>query len=539
MSRKQSAAGLILATLCAGQFLMMLDSSVMNVSMATVAKDLDTSVTGIQTAITLYTLVMAAFMITGGKIGQIVGRSRAFAVGCVIYGAGSLTTALAPNLGILLLGWSCLEGLGAALILPSIVALVASNFGADERSRAYGLVAAAAAVAVAVGPIVGGFFTTYLSWRYVFAGEVLVVIGILLFARRIEGGVPEKKVRLDLVGTALSAAGLGLIVFGILRSGTWGFVKPKPEGPEWIGLSPTIWLILAGGLVIWLFAAWENRLIARGGEPLVDPSILRTKVLRGGLTSFFFQYFLQGGLFFAMPLFLSIALGLSAIETGVRLLPLSFTLILAAAGIPKAFPHASPRRIVRLGFLAMFAGLVILIAGLQDGAGAGVTTWPMLLAGLGMGALASQLGAITVSSVPDEQSGAVGGLQNTVTNLGISIGTALTGAIVIAALSSSFLTGVEANPAVPDRVQSQAQTKLAGGVPFLSDAELETALGEARVSPRATAAIVEENETSRLVGLRTALAVLAIFALIALFFTGGIPARQPTTAPEPEPSLSG
>jgi MFS family permease len=540
MSRKQSAAGLILATLCAGQFLMMLDSSVMNVSMATVAKDLDTSVTGIQTAITLYTLVMAAFMITGGKIGQIVGRSRAFAVGCVIYGAGSLTTALAPNLGILLLGWSCLEGLGAALILPSIVALVASNFVTDERSRAYGLVAAAAAVAVAVGPIVGGFFTTYLSWRYVFAGEVLVVIAILLLARRIEGGVPEKKVRLDLVGTALSAAGLGLIVFGILRSGTWGFVRPKPEGPEWIGLSPTIWLILAGGLVIWLFAAWENRLIARGGEPLVNPSILRTKVLRGGLTSFFFQYFLQGGLFFAMPLFLSIALGLSAIETGVRLLPLSFTLILAAAGIPKAFPHASPRRIVRLGFLAMFAGLVILIAGLQDGAGAGVTTWPMLLAGLGMGALASQLGAITVSSVPDEQSGAVGGLQNTVTNLGISIGTALTGAIVIAALSSSFLTGVEANPAVPDRVQSQAQTKLAGGVPFLSDAELETALGEAHVAPRATTAIVEENETSRLVGLRTALAVLAIFALIALFFTGTIPAR-PSTDPEPkaEPSLSG
>jgi MFS family permease len=539
MNRKQSAAGLILATLCAGQFLMMLDSSVMNVSMATVAKDLDTSVTGIQTAITLYTLVMAAFMITGGKIGQIVGRSRAFAIGCVIYGAGSLTTALAPNLGILLLGWSCLEGLGAALILPSIVALVASNFVTDERSRAYGLVAAAAAVAVAVGPIVGGTFTTYLSWRYVFAGEVLVVIGILLFARRIEGGVPEKKVRLDLVGTALSAAGLGLIVFGILRSGTWGFVRPKPEGPEWIGLSPTIWLILAGGLVIWLFAAWENRLIARGGEPLFDPSILRTKVLRGGLTSFFFQYFLQGGLFFAMPLFLSIALGLSAIETGVRLLPLSFTLILAAAGIPKAFPDASPRRIVRLGFLAMFTGLVILIAGLQDGAGAGVTTWPMLLAGLGMGALASQLGAITVSSVPDEQSGAVGGLQNTVTNLGISIGTALTGAIVIAALSSSFLSGVEANPAVPHRVQSQAQTQLAGGVPFLSDAELETALGEAHVSPRATAAIVEENETSRLVGLRTALAVLAIFALIALFFTGTIPARQSSTDPVPEPSPSG
>ena len=185
MDRKAGAgAGLILLTLCAGQFLMMLDSSVMNVSMATVAEDLDTSITGIQTAITLYTLVMAAFMVTGGKIGQILGRTRAFAIGCVIYGAGSLTTALAPNLGILLFGWSCLEGLGAALILPAIVALVGDNFPSGERPRAYGLVAAAAAVAVAVGPIVGGFFTTYLSWRYVFAGEVLVVIAILLLTRR-------------------------------------------------------------------------------------------------------------------------------------------------------------------------------------------------------------------------------------------------------------------------------------------------------------------------------------------------------------------
>ncbi|HTT94384.1 MAG TPA: MFS transporter [Solirubrobacterales bacterium] len=538
MERKASAAaGLILATLCAGQFLMMLDSSVMNVSMATVAKDLDTTVTGIQTAITLYTLVMAAFMITGGKVGQIVGRGRAFAIGCVVYGAGSLTTALAPNLGILLFGWSCLEGLGAALILPSIVALVATNFAAAERPRAYGLVAAAAAVAVAVGPIVGGLFTTYLSWRYVFAAEVLVVIAILLLARRIAGGAPERKVRLDLAGTALSAAGLGLVVFGILRSGTWGFVKAKPGGPDWLGLSPTIWLILAGGLVIWLFATWEARLVARGGEPLVDPAMLRTKILRAGLTSFFFQYFLQGGLFFAMPLFLSIALGLSAIDTGVRLLPLSATLILAAAGIPKAFPRASPRRIVRIGFLAMFAGLVVLVAGLDAGAGAGVTTWPMLLAGLGMGSLASQLGAVTVSAVPDRLSGEVGGLQNTVTNLGISVGTALTGAIVIAALSSSFLTGVTENPAVPARVQAQAGAELDGGVPFLSDAELESALDQARVPPRATAAIVEENETSRLVGLRTALSILAIFALVGLFFTGRIPTRgtggEASSAPGP------
>ncbi|MDX6594871.1 MAG: hypothetical protein QOI72_253 [Solirubrobacterales bacterium] len=536
MARKATAgaAGLILMTLCAGQFLMMLDSSVMNVSIATVAKDVGTTVTGIQTAITLYTLVMASFMITGGKIGQIIGRKRAFAIGCVIYGCGSMVTALAPSLPVLLIGWSCLEGLGAALILPAIVALVAANFGRSERPRAYGLVTAAAAIAVAVGPIIGGFFTTYLSWRYVFAGEVLIVLAILILARRIAAGEPERKVKLDLVGTAFSALGLGLIVLGVLRSGTWGFVRAKPDAPEWLGLSPVIWLILGGATVLALFVAWENRLLARGREPLVNPAILRVSALRGGLTSFFFQYFLQGGLFFAMPLFLSIALGLSAIETGVRLLPLSFTLILAAAGVPKVFPDVSPRRVVRFGFLAMFAGLVVLVAALEAGAGPEIVTWPLLLAGLGMGSLASQLGSITVSSVPDEQSGEVGGLQNTITNLGISVGTALTGAIIVAALSSSFLTGVEENPAVPAPVKSRASTELSGGIPFLSNDELETALDEAPgISSRATDAIVEENEEARLVGLRSALAILALLALVGLAFTGRIPTRQPGAATEP------
>ena len=431
---------------------------------------------------------------------------------------------------MLLIGWSGLEGLGAALILPAIVALVASNFNREERPRAYGLVTAAAAIAVAVGPIVGGLFTTYLSWRYVFAGEVLIVIAILFLARRIEAGEAERKVRLDLVGTGLSALGLALVVLGILRSGTWGLVKAKPDAPEWIGLSPVVWLILGGAVVLWLFVAWEGRLAGRGGEPLVDPAILRVPVLRGGLTSFFFQYFLQGGLFFAVPLFLSIALGLSAIETGVRILPLSFTLILAAAGIPRAFPDVSPRRVVRLGFLAMFAGLVVMVAALDAGAGPEIVTWPLLLAGLGMGSLASQLGSVTVSSVPDEQSGEVGGLQNTVTNLGISVGTALTGAIVIAALSSSFLTGVEENPAVPAPIKAQASTELSGGIPFLSDKELEAALDQAHVPPRAGDAIVEENETARLDGLRTALSVLALLALVGLAFTGRIPTRQPAAA---------
>ena len=531
------AAGIVLLTLASAQFLMTLDSSVMNVSIATVAKDVGTTVTGIQTAITFYTLVMASLMITGGKLGQILGRKRAFAIGCVIYGCGSLTTALAPNLAVLMAGWSVLEGVGAALIMPAIVALVASNFARPQRPRAYGLVASAGAIAVAAGPLIGGLFTTYLSWRWVFAGEVLVVLVILAFTRRIADTPAERGVRLDLVGTVLSALGLGLIVYGILRAGTWGFVQPKEGAPHWLGLSPVIWLILSGGVVLRLFMWWELHSIRHGRAVLVDPAMLRNRTLRGGLISFLFQYLLQAGLFFTVPLFLSVALGLSAVATGVRLLPLSLTLLLAAVGVPRLFPNASPRRVVQIGFLALFAGIVIMLALLDIGAGPEIVTWPMLLAGLGVGALASQLGSVTVSAVPDEQSGEVGGVQNTVTNLGASIGTALAGAVLIAALTTSFFAGIQDNPAVPKDVASKAQVELAGGIPFLSDKDLQAALDKAGIPKQTANAIVDENATARLDALRSSLSVIAVIALIALFFSLGIPATQPGAAradPTPE-----
>src|SRR3954447_26010270 len=186
---------------------------------------------------------------------------------------------------------------------------------------------------------------------------------------------------------------------------------------------------------------------------------------------FFFQFLVQAGLFFTIPLYLSVALGLSAIDTGLRIMPLSITLLLAAAGIPRFFPTVSPRLVVQGGLLAMFAGIVSLFMAMDVDAGAEIVTVPLLLAGLGIGALASQLGSVTVSAVSDEESAEVGGLQNTATNLGASIGTALAGSVMIAALSASFMAGVQQNPAVPDTVKSQASVQLAGGVPFISDAD--------------------------------------------------------------------
>ncbi|EGX59281.1 major facilitator superfamily MFS_1 [Streptomyces zinciresistens K42] len=523
-------AGLVLWTLAAGQFLMALDSSVMNVSIAAVAEDVGTTVTGIQGAITAYTLVMAMLMIPGGKIGELIGRKRAFMIGCCVYGCGSLLTSLAPNLPVLLLGWAFLEGVGASLILPAIVALVAGNFSVERRPAAYGLVAAAGAVAIALGPLIGGFATTYLSWRWVFAGEVVVVLGILLLARPVVDVVSPLRPRLDLVGSVLCALGLGAFVYGVLRSDEWGWFRPKPDAPVWLGISPVVWLMLAGVLLIRLFLHRESRLVARGRDPLVDPALLRNRQLTGGLVMFFFQYLVLMGVFFVVPLFLSVALGLSALETGARLLPLSLTLLAAATLIPRLFPDVSPRRVVRLGILALLAGAVVLMAALDANAGAEVVTVPFLLIGLGTGALASQLGSVTVSAVPDEQSAEVGGIQNAVTNLGSSIGTALAGSILIAALASSFLANLEQNPAIPPSVTDRAAVEIQNGVTFLSDDQLRSALDEAGTSPETARAALDANAAARLDGLRAALAILAFACALALFLTSRIPAAQPRSA---------
>jgi len=527
VSDAATAVGGVLLILGAAQFLMVLDTSVMNVSIATVAEDVGTTITGIQGAITLFTLVMATLMITGGKLGTIYGRRRVFNIGLVIYACGSLTTALAPNLGVLLLGWSLLEGVGAALIMPAIVALVAGNVPVEGRVRAYGLIAAAAAIAVAVGPLIGGAATTYFSWRWVFAGEVVIAAVIFVMARRLAESPPEAKSRLDLVGTLLTIIGLGSVVFGVLKSSEWGWVMPKPDGPSWLGISPTIWLIVLGILVIWLFGLWERRVYERGGEPLVVPGTLKNEQLSGGLTMFFFQFLLQGGYFFIIPLFLSVVLELNALETGARLVPLSLTLIIAAAGIPKVLPKASPRRVVRVGVLLMLVALLSLLAGIDVDASAAVVAIPMLLMGLGIGALASQLGAVAVSALPSERSGEVGGLQNTASNLGISLGTALAGSVMIAALTTSLIAGIQQNPQVPDEVKSQASVELAAGVPFISDTDLEAAMIEAGASAQVTEAVLAENREARIQGLQSAIAILALIALLSLFFSDRIPTLPP------------
>ncbi|MBF6557247.1 MAG: MFS transporter [Acidimicrobiales bacterium] len=524
-SRERSESGFVLLVLASAQFLMTLDSSVMNVSIQYVAKDLNTTVTGIQTAITLYTLVMASFMITGGKIGARLGRRRTLAIGLVVYGVGSTVTAAAPNLGVLLFGWSLLEGLGAALILPAIVALVAVNFPEAKRSAAYGMIAAASAIAIAAGPLIGGAVTTFASWRYVFVGEVLVVVVILMALRKVADQPAGPSGRFDLEGAVLSILGLAALVFGVLRSSQWGLITAKPGAPVWFGVSPVVWLVLGGLVLIWAFFEWERYQEGRGGDPLVRPSMLKNAQLAGGLSLFFFQFLVQMGVFFVIPLYLSVVLALSAVQTGARLLPLSLALLVAAVGIPRFLPRAPTRRVVQAGFGAMTVGMLVLIGGISPSSGAEIVFIPMLLMGLGIGALASQLGALTVSAVPDAQSAEVGGLQNTVTNFGASLGTALAGAVLIGALTTTFFAGANANQAIPNSVTQNATVELANGVPFTSDAELKTELAQSDLPQSTQDAIVAENANARLAALRTSLWVLTLFSVMGLFFTRLAPLR--------------
>jgi Na+/melibiose symporter-like transporter len=310
-----------------------------------------------------------------------------------------------------------------------------------------------------------------------------------------------------------------------LKSGTWGFVRPKPTGPAVLGVSPVVWLVLGGLLVLTAFALWEGHVDRTGGEPLIRPRMLRNVQLVGGLTMFFFQFFIQAGVFFTVPLFLSVVLELSALQTGVRLVPLSVALLVAAVAIPKVAPRASPRLVVRLGLLSMVAGTLVFIGGINPGADAGIVTVPMVFLGLGIGALASQLGAVAVSAVPDRDSAEVGGLQNTVTNLGASLGTALVGAVLIATLTTGLIHGVEASTAIPPDVKTRASTQLSAGVPFISDSDLQAQLQKANLPPEVAGPIVSANQDARLDALRTSLFVVVLVAVVGLFCTGMVPSE--------------
>lgn len=536
----KKASWSVIVMLAAAQFIMVLDTTVMNVSISQVVEDLDTTVVGLQSAITIYTLVMAAFMLLGGKLGDRYGAKRAFAVGLVIYGIGSLTTAFSPNLAVLLVGWSLVEGLGAALVIPAIAALTASTYEGKQRVLAYGVLGGVAGASAAAGPLIGGWVGTYYSWRYVFAGETVVVAALMLFLFLIPK-TPGKQGRLDLVGAALSIAGLGLGVFAILRSSQWGWILPGPKVPEingqeltLLGLSPVVWLLIAASLLLTWFVRWEQRVVEKGREPLVDLTLLKVPTMRAGLIMMSAQQFIIMATFFVLPLYLQSVLGFDALKTGVAILPLSISLLVFALGGAALSAKMPTRRIVQGGISAMLVGEVIMLWAIDYqlrswGFGLGLA-----LVGAGLGLLASQLGNVIMSSAPKSKTGEAGGLQGTAQNLGASLGTALIGSVLIAVLSSTFATTILDQPNLSAEIQQEASTALTASANFVTVDQVAAATESAGLSADETAAVVEAYAEAQLTALRGSLAAIALFALVALAYVRRLPKRAPTGAFAPE-----
>lgn len=515
-----------LVVLSAAQFLMVLDQSVMNVSISQLVEDFDTSVTVIQAVITMYALVMAMLMLTGGKLGDIWGRRSTLVIGLVIYATGSALTALSWSVGSLLIGWSVLEGIGAALVMPALVALIAVNYEGRARVTAYGVIGGVAGAGIAVGPILGGWVTTNLTWRVVFVGEVVLAILILVFARIIANSRAERRPSLDGVGSVLSATGLGMIVLGVLSASTWGWIEPRNSPIEFLGFSLTPFMVLGGFVVLYGFRHWELRRERLSQDPLVHMQLFANTRLRAGLSTFLAQNTILLGVFFTIPLYLQIVQGLDAFETGLRMLPVSVAMLLTSSSGPKLATRWSPRVIVRAGFSVLVVAAVLMLSTIDeelDGFAFGVS---MAVLGIGMGLIASQLGNVVQSAVGLKDRSEAGGLQWTSQQLGSAMGTALIGAIVITGLGSAFIANVENDARVDATVTEALGAKIDGEFSFVPGDDVAAQLDATDLDDATTDAILDSYAAAQLTALKAGLFLAGVIALGALLLTGGLPNRK-------------
>ncbi len=514
-----------LIVLAAAQFLMVLDQAVMNVAISTLVEDFDTTVTTIQAIIAFYALVMAGLMLTGGKLGDIFGRRRIFVVGMIIYASGSALTAASGSVFTLTLGWSVLEGIGAAMVLPAMVALVAGSYEGKERALAYGVLGGVAGAGIAVGPILGGWATTELSWRVVFVGEVVVALAILASIRTVREPELKPGTTLDWVGSVLSALGLGVVVFGVLQASTWGWLKPLDSPIEPFGFSLVPFVVAAGAMVLVGFVAWERRQERIGKQPLVHLRLFSIPSLRSGAWTLLAQNMILMGIFFTVPLYLQVVQGLDALETGVRMLPASvcmFLMAIVGAALSKRF---GARPLVRIGLLVVLGSVLLLLGTIDPELNDAGFLTAMGVLGTGIGLVVSQLGNVVQSSVGDEDRSEAGGIQNTALQLGSSLGTAVLGAIVITGLLGAFSSNVQQNPDISASVKDQVSVAVSSGGSFVQSDEVRAAAEQAGVSQSDTDNVVAEYEDAQLQALKTALLGAGLLILIAMPFTRNLPTR--------------
>jgi MFS family permease len=433
----------MLVPLVLAQFLCSFAATTMNVAITSIATDLGTTVSGVQTAITAFTLTMAALMIPGSKLTDIWGRKLCFRLGLVVYGIGALAAAVSQALPGLILGYSLGQGIGTALLIPPVY-ILATVFYSDvkSRARAFGAISAAGGIGSAAGPLIGGLITSAATWRLAFGVQVLLVLVILYLARRIaDAGVQGAKPKFDFVGAILSAAGLFFMVIGILQAGTYGWFKSSQDfviGSTVVipagGISPVWVFVLIGALLlVWFFRHIASTERA-GGEPLLATRMFKNRVSNLGLVTQNIQWLVLLGLSFVVSVFLQTVRGYGAIQTGLILTPATIGILVSSMAAGRLAQRRSQSTLIRAGFIVTIAGVLLLLVFVPGTTNVLPFIPGLLLVGLGVGVMLTSSVNVVQSSFPEQDQGEISGLSRSVSNLGSSLGVAIAGTVIVSDL---------------------------------------------------------------------------------------------------------
>jgi len=512
---EEKTDNLLALLLAMAMFVLVVDTSFMNVSISAVVHDLDTTASGVQSAIALEALVSAAFILIGSKVGDLIGRKRAYVIGLLAYAAGALSMTLAQSLVPIIIFWAIIGGLGASMLLPAMQSLIHGNFQGPAQRRAYALVGAAAAIAAAVGPLVGGFITTYLSWRVAFLGEVLVIAIVLSGIGRVHDVPYTGERRVDVVGAVLSALGMGGVVLGIL---VW------QEGGELVGLLIAIGIAALATLVWWL-----RRRKQQGKPALIDPGLFASKYFRLGISSQTLQQIALGGLMIALPIYLQMVLEYNALEAGLSLAPLSLSMFAIALLAGRKAGNRSPSKIIFAGFALLTIGIVVLIPIVPRAHSGWALVAPLIIAGCGLGLLVSQLNNYTLSPIEEERVSEAAGVNSAGGSFGLSFGLAFAGAIMLSSLSLLFTHYANESTVLSPAEQDQVSAGLEKNAEVLSNTHLEQLLEGQPEDVKAE--ILRINTKARPKSLQIALLIPLLAAAVGLW-----QGFRMTRLPDPEPS---
>ena len=450
--------------LAMAMFVLVVDTSIMNVSITAVAGDLDTSVSSVQSAIALEALVSAAFILIGSKLGDLIGRKRAYVLGLLAYAIGALAMTLAQSMTAVVIFWALIGGFGASLLLPAMQSLIHGNFEGLAMKKTYALVGASAAVGAAIGPLIGGFMTTYLSWRVGFLMEVVIIAIVLVNIKLVRDVAYTGLRKIDTVGAALSIVGMGGIVLGIL---VW------QEGGEFVLLIMAVGAVALGALAYWLI-----RRKREGKVALLDPDLFKVPNFRVGVSQMVLQQITIGGAMIALPLYLQVTLEYNAMQAGLSMAPLSLTMFAVALLAGKRAGKRRPASIIRLGFGLALVGMAVIIPVIPRGESGLSLLVPLLIAGTGLGLLVSQLNNYILAPIEEERVSEAAGVNSAGNSFGLSFGLAIAGGILLAALSMSFVSMTESSTVIPPADQEQIATVLEDNAEFVSTTQLEELLAD-------------------------------------------------------------